>query len=83
MKTIVALLFTLGVIFFWTADSGYKYISFAKDFGTDFYSNEKDATTTSTVATSSLAGGTTTPPFVVTHVKTPKNVKAIYMFVLL
>lgn len=57
----------------WIIDSGYRHIPLFKTFGTEAYTKE-NATSTEPVA-----AATSTPARRVTHIKTPEQVKALYM----
>lgn len=74
-KIIVATV--LIVCFFWLADDGYRHVSFLKNIGTTVYT----ASSTSIDSTTSLSDikKATSTERVVTHIKTPEHVKAIYM----
>lgn len=62
--------------FVWAINSGYQPFLFLKEFGTEAYVKDPETTT---VATSTANTATTTPVRVVKHVKTPSEVKAVYM----
>lgn len=86
MKIIGAFVTLVSLIFFWVMYSGYQHVSIVKNFGTEEYVlAEEKATTTSTVSSilkkenNSKSINATTTPRVVTHIKTPENVKAVYM----
>jgi hypothetical protein len=86
-SVVVALAFgTLG--FFWLADSGYQYLPFSKKLGTEIYAKDEQsfATSTASSTTSGVDGSssasqaeTISKVRVVTHIKTPEHVKAVYM----
>ncbi len=91
MKIIIALL-TAGVLtFFWLADSGYKYIPYSNRLGSEVYAKEEVSTTTPVkriasaiskiVQNNEVKEGEviSSAPLEVSHVKTPKNVRALYM----
>lgn len=65
--------------FVWVVNSGYKHFSFSRMLGTEAYSKHENATTTP----NSTASTTTSEPLpvkpVVSHIKTPDTVKALYM----
>lgn len=88
MKAIalVATLCTFG--FFWVVDSGYKHISPIKVLGTEYYDKNASSSLTvkekikninSKVKDNEEVFGTTTEKRIVTHIKTPENVKAVYI----
>lgn len=63
--------------FLWIVNSGYKHFSFSKELGTEAYAKEVNGT--STVTGKETTEGATSTPVAVTHIKTPQEVKAIYM----
>ncbi len=88
----IAVIITLLVLgFFWTANGGYRHISFLKDFGSQTYTATTTNATSSTLskinAKLDKAGGAlslkspaaSTTPRVVTHIKTPEFVKSVYI----
>lgn len=82
MRIIVAGITAVSLTFFWVAYGGYNYVPVIKDIGTERYGEEKIATSTNEVVVNQNKNGTSTnekPPRVVTHIKTPEHVKAIYM----
>lgn len=90
MKIILASLTAVVFAFFWVVDSGYKYIPLSKSLGSEVYAKEDGATTTvKNVLTDAFSklkkeevgnvGVATSTPRIVTHIKTPENVKSIYM----
>ena len=78
MKIAAALIAGILVLFFWFVGDGYKYLPVVQKMGTDSY---RGATSTRALPTPSTLTATTTEkaPRVVTHIKTPEHVKAIYM----
>ncbi|MFA5132126.1 MAG: putative glycoside hydrolase [Candidatus Paceibacterota bacterium] len=91
MKIVTAGLVAGLLAFFWILDSGYQYLPFSKGLGTVAYSKHGGdlATSTSSMAKAfaqtnvkdeTVSAPTTTEAVrVVTHIKTPEHVKAIYM----
>jgi hypothetical protein len=82
---VTGLVIAIGVLL-WVVDSGYKHVGFFKRYGTEEYSIRNAASSTvSKILTSASAREkekkpvATSTPRVVTHVQTPKSVKAIYM----
>lgn len=91
MRAIAAFVTLFIIGFFWTANGGYRHISFLKNIGSQTF------VASTTVSSSSIASklnsklnqvgekisntsfAATTTPRVVTHIKTPKHVKAVYM----
>ncbi len=69
--------------FLWVANSGYKHFSFSKELGTEAYAKEGSGTSTVGDFLSEPTGKETkeasSAPVAVTHIKTPKEVKAIYV----
>lgn len=66
----------------WAVDSGYKNFSFLRSFGTEKYSLSQSASSSVHNPVSKVAakeGEDKNPVRVVTHIKTPENVKAIYI----
>jgi hypothetical protein len=80
---------TVGVVaLLWIANSGYRHFSFFKSFGTEEYSQKVEGTSTvgALISKATITNGTTvvattssSTPRVVTHIKTPEHVKAVYM----
>lgn len=82
MKIIGSLLVLALFGFFWISYEGYKEMSLVRGLGVEEYVAPTDiATTTSEVASSSLliASSTQEVKKIITHVKTPQDVRAIYM----
>lgn len=90
MKIIVASLIAAVLSFFWIVYSGYERVSFSKQIGSEVYTKENSATSTLAESTADRlpvmtreeflsSPKETDTPLVVTHIKTPEHVKAIYM----
>jgi hypothetical protein len=84
MKISFALATALVFFLLWVVDSGYQRVSFFKNFGTERYSLSQLASTTAEAISKVSAKepskeDATSTQYVVTHVKTPEHVKAIYM----
>lgn len=80
MKSLIVSLIILTLVVFWVTDSGDRTYFDVKKLGSEVYSKIEEGMASSTVSTSSIpSAASTTSVKVVTHVKTPKEVKAIYM----
>jgi hypothetical protein len=80
MRTLIALIIVASSFFFWFAQSGYQKVAVVRDIAIVKYQAATSTQSTSTIQTASTTQhGSTTPVRVVTHIKTPKNVKAVYM----
>lgn len=77
MKTAITVIILGGTFLLWWMDVGYKHLSVARSLGTETY--ERDATLESLDIATTTTTSTTTKKRVVTHIKTPTHVKAIYM----
>lgn len=77
MKHFIVSLLVLTLVFFWVTGKGDTAFFKVKQLGTESYNKISEGTSTPIVATSTNA--TTTPVKVVSHIKTPEHVKAIYM----
>ena len=70
--------------FLWIVNSGYKHFSFSRELGTEAYAKEGNGTSTlgnliAKATGKEIKGEVTPPPVAVTHIATPKDVKAVYM----
>ncbi len=87
---ILAAAFAIGIaLLMWGADSGYKFFSFSKSLGTEKYFLSEAASSTLREIVANVSAGENflkqgngedseaAPP--ITHIKTPQEVKAIYM----
>jgi hypothetical protein len=92
MKIIVAIVTALILFFFWVVNSGYQYVSFGKHLGTEKYKKDLPLTAASSKeslsqkilkitnpSTETALADEVVSSRVVTHIKTPEHVKAIYM----
>ncbi len=87
MKIVLGAITVAAFLLLWIVDSGYRHISFFKNFGTEHYSLAHAASSTvsrvvekvSTKEKETPKEQATSTNYVVTHVKTPEHVKAIYM----
>ena len=80
MKIIITAIVAGVVIFLWGATKGYKNLPIIRGLGVDLYLRDNTLDASSTIvkkATSTEMSSTTER--IVTHIKTPKNVKAVYM----
>lgn len=78
MKLKVTSFILVGIFLLWVFDNGYQHISLVRGLGTLSYSKGE----VGDMASTTTQTGTTTEKIqekVVTHIKTPKDVKAIYM----
>jgi hypothetical protein len=85
MKIISAIILIISLVCIWVLYSGYQHISPVKSLGTEEYIRADEnatqalaSTTLPKVNTTSTSTATTTVR-VVTHIKTPKQVKSVYM----
>ncbi len=90
MKLLFSGIVFLSVLSLWVVNSGYQNISFLKKIGTEDYSKHEVGTSTPLEKVTDFISKTLpkdtkvsaeviAPPRVVTHIKTPEHVKAIYM----
>ena len=90
MKLTLSAITFLGIVSLWVVNSGYQNISILKKIGTEKYSKNDVSTSTSLEKVTSFIAKTLpkdkivsaeiiSEPRVVTHIKTPEHVKAIYM----
>ena len=83
MRILIGAITIVVVLFLWTADSGYKQFSFSKTLGTEKYSIGENASSTAVgLVLNAVAKGEVKKEIempVVTHIKTPANVKALYI----
>lgn len=89
MKLIIAGISVACFVFLWMSYSGYQHISQVEGLGKEEYVQAEEANTLSATATlkkvittvdaGALASTTIAAPRVVTHIKPPKDVKAVYM----
>lgn len=82
---------TVGVLlFFWSVNSGYEYLPFSKKIGTEYFTKVISGTTTPVQAINGVISKikekdvpasiiATTTMRIVTHIKTPRSLKALYM----
>lgn len=77
MKIVSAIIGLGGLIFLWIMYSGYQNLSVVRSLGVDEFTQVEMAVASSSliVATSTASGAVR----VVTHIKTPENVKSLYM----
>lgn len=78
MRWKIALAVLFIVLFFWLVDSGYRHLSFLNSLGSTVYTASSTLSTLPIEATSTIEKTTSTER-IVTHIKTPEHVKAIYM----
>jgi hypothetical protein len=76
MKIKIGVFALLIVTSIWLVFGGYRYVPFLKGFGVESY-DIKESVAIAQTATTTDQSATTTP--LITHIPTPKNVKAIYM----
>lgn len=84
MKIVSAIILSGSLLFFWISYSGYQHLSIVRGFGMEEYVKADDvATGTSNKdidnKTNLTSQASTTSIRVVTHIKTPENVRSIYM----
>ncbi|MCF7843497.1 putative glycoside hydrolase [Candidatus Gracilibacteria bacterium] len=86
MKIVGLFIAGVSVISFWMMYSGYQHVSIVKNFGREEYvlaEEDDNVISSSTNITlnkkSNIVTATATPVRVVTHIKTPENVKSVYM----
>lgn len=79
MKIISAAASVLLFIFFWIMYSGYQHLSVVRGFGVDEYTQAEEVVATSSLVTATSILQASSTVRVVTHIKTPENVKSLYM----
>lgn len=88
MKLLAVVLTAGSFALFWLADTGYKHLAITKNLGIEQYHsvhasstsvNNTNSTSTKVIGKNGIPINGSTTPRVVTHVKTPEHVKAIYM----
>ncbi|MCX6756844.1 MAG: hypothetical protein NTW35_01650 [Candidatus Nomurabacteria bacterium] len=75
MRWKISLVVFLVIFFFWLVDSGYRHFPILNSLGSIVYT----ASSTLTTKVSDLKEEATSTQRIVTHIKTPEHVKAVYM----
>ena len=75
MRWKISLVVFLVIFFFWLVDSGYRHFPILNSLGSIVYT----ASSTLTAKVSDLKEEATSTQRIVTHIKTPEHVKAVYM----
>ena len=87
MKIIGAFITLVSFVFLWIMYSGYQHVSLVKNFGTEEYVLAEETAVSSTTQlinkfnkeNKTQNNTATTTERIVTHIKTPEHVKAVYM----